>query len=712
MRAHSIIRPSASSLLARFMLSASMLVMASSLASAQDGAVALDPITVTTDLDVISDAATKTDDKLIDTLAGTSVVTKTEIDRFQPDSAGALLLSVPGVNFQESSDDPGSSINIRGLQDFGRVNVMIDGARQNFQRTGHNADGQFYLEPELVKKVDVVRGPVSTIYGSGAIGGIVNFETIDPADMLRHHEKWAASFKTSYSTNDDAILLSAIGAYKLNETVSVLGNFVWRDHDEYQDGNGNVVENSDKELVSGLIKGVIDFAPGNQLKLSYLDKKDEYTTGIATEEDEQRTETKDRTFTGKWLYNPSDNDLIDLSASAYFTKTELEQTRLYDLIVNPPPFFFPVLATPAGSKRTFEIETVGLDVFNTSRFGTALLNHTLTYGGDFFRDEVETVDPNSSGELFTPTGERETYGFYIQDKLEYSDWLEFIAALRYDHYKLNGNGLEVKDEKFSPKLTVGITPFNGVQFFATYAEGFRAPAISETLQSGIHPVPPTFEILPNPNLRPETAENWEAGVNLSFNKLFDERDAFRAKATIFRNNIDNYIEDRLVGFNPGLCFGAGISCGSSQYVNIDEARLEGFELEAAYDIKTMFINIAYTHVRGDDLTANIPLASVFPDKVVTTLGFRFMEDKLQVGGRWTYADGQDRVPNPTSDNIEDQPSESYNLVDLFATYKVNETVTTALTLNNIFDEQVRLYRHTEPEMGFNAKLSATIRFGN
>ena len=692
---------------------------------AQDGAVQLDTISIETSLDAVSDATTKTDEKIIDTLAGTSLVTKEELKKFQFDSAGGFLAAVPGVNIQEDSDDPGVAINIRGLQDFGRVNVMIDGARQNFQRSGHNADGQFYLEPELVKQVDVVRGPVSTIYGSGAIGGVVNFETIDPVDMLRHGETWAASIKGQYSTNEEGKLLSAIGAVKATETVSILANFVWRDHENYEDGGGREVENTDEELVSGLIKGVFDFGVGNQLKLSYIHKKDDYITGLISDANQQNTETEDQTFSAKWSYNPADNDLIDLNVSGYFTSTELRQTRLETLtktVGSLPPFgppipvFSQVVVTPAGSERTFEVDTIGFDIFNSSRFATGQFNHTLTYGGDYFKDDVTTSDPNGSGALFTPSGERETYGFYIQDKLEYGDWFELIAALRYDSYELSGNGFNVEEDQLSPKVTIGVTPFKGVQFYVTYAEGFRAPAVTETLQSGVHPVPPEFDIISNVNLRPETAENIEGGVNLAFDKIFNERDVFRAKAAIFRNDVDDFIEDRVVGLNPTTCFNPLLrsGCGESQYVNVANARLEGFELEATYDNKLMFVNLAYTHVRGDDLINGQPLKSIYPDKVVATVGFRFLEDKLTVGGRWTYADAQNRVPDAVNPNdlvIDETPTPSYSLVDLFATYEVNENFSTALTLNNIFDEDYRIHRHEEKEPGFSAKLSATVRFG-
>ena len=142
-------------------------LICSSRAYAQN-AQTLDPITV---------IATKTEEKAIDTLAAVSTVRQEQLDQLMPSKSSQALFGIPGLWFQERADDPATSINIRGLQDFGRVNVMIDGARQNFQRTGHNADGIFYLEPELLSSVDVVRGPVANIYGSGAIGGVVSFRT-------------------------------------------------------------------------------------------------------------------------------------------------------------------------------------------------------------------------------------------------------------------------------------------------------------------------------------------------------------------------------------------------------------------------------------------------------------------------------------------------------------------------------------------------------
>ena len=101
----------------------------------------------------------------------------------QPQTIADSVVGIPGVATQGNADDPGQAINIRGLQDFGRVNVTVDGARQNFQKSGHNANGQFYLDPEFLSRIDITRGPSATVFGSGAIGGVAAFTTRDVIDL-------------------------------------------------------------------------------------------------------------------------------------------------------------------------------------------------------------------------------------------------------------------------------------------------------------------------------------------------------------------------------------------------------------------------------------------------------------------------------------------------------------------------------------------------
>ena len=672
------------------------LLLCSAVAAAWSPAHAEGDANSTISLDTITVTTTKTEDPLIDTLAGASVVTDTEVTRFQPDRLSDILQGVPGVEVQEDADEPSSAINIRGLQDFGRVNVMIEGARQNFQRSGHGANGIFYIEPELIKAVDIVRGPVATIYGSGAVGGVVNFELKDAADLIYPGETWHLGVKGQYNTNDDGTLVSVTGAAQPVAWFDVVGNVVWQRDDDFFDGNGDRVVNTDEDVLSALVKGTLRFDGGHILKVTYLRQDNTYTTGDPGFQRE--TDTLDNTASAKWQYNPSNNPWIDFTASGYYTDTETDQTRIDLPFPCLPPFCDP---TVLGNARNFRIRTIGTDVFNTSRFSTGPFEHALTYGGDAFRDRVRTVDPLGSGNEFTPSGQRLVYGGFVQDQIDFQDWLQVIGALRFDSYELKGGPDDVTGTRVSPKATVGITLIEGVQVYGTYAEAYRSPAITETLQTGVHPAFPAFDILPNPDLKPETARNWEGGVNLSFDNVIHDGDGFRAKGVVFQNNVDDFIE--LVSLNTPNPFGA------TQFQNIAEARLRGFELEAHYDAGFMFASVAYTHVRGDDLESDQPLVSVYPDKISTTVGFRFLDDKLTVGGRHTYAASQTRLPDPLPRGVE--PSSSYHLVDLFATYDHNRYFSTALTLKNVLDEQFTRYRSEDPSPGFSATISAIIRLG-
>ena len=133
-----------------------------------------------------------------DALGGVSVATQEDLDKTclgqDQQCAGSHARR---FNTKKMPTIRQPAINVRGLQDFGRVAVTIDGARQNFQRSGHNANGMFYFEPEMMKQVTVTRGPVANVYGSGAIGGVVSFETIDALSFLREDENFAGQEKAA-----------------------------------------------------------------------------------------------------------------------------------------------------------------------------------------------------------------------------------------------------------------------------------------------------------------------------------------------------------------------------------------------------------------------------------------------------------------------------------------------------------------------------------
>jgi len=646
-------------------------------------------------LDSITVTATKTEGPAIDALSGTSVVSGPALDNFEPTSVGDVFQSVPGVTTQNDGNDPATAINIRGLQDFGRVNVLIEGARQDFQRSGHGADGAFYLEPELIKKVDVTRGPVSTIFGSGAIGGVVNFELIDAADILEADQRIGGQLKSSYNTNDNGRLLSGIAAIQ-DEQFDVLGNFIFRDNNNFTDGDGRELADTGEQIASGLLKGKFRPAEGHEITAivsfqnnNYQTSDTDFSSGFLRE-----TDTEATNLILKWDHESLDNSFIDISASAYYSSTQTEQVQLEGVLT--------------GNVRSFQVETYGFDISNTSRFDTGALSHELTVGIDGFFDDVTTSDPLGTGDEFTPSGDRQVIGGFIQNQISYGDWLEVVGAVRFDSFDLSGAGLDISGSNVSPKLTVGVTPVAGVQLFATYAEGFRSPAVTEVFNNGTHDPAFPFVFLPNPNLRPETAQNFEVGANLKFDGIFNQNDSFRAKIVYFDNTIDDFIEGDVRGFNPGTCFGPPFTgCGEFQYINIAEAQIDGVEIEASYQVNNFFSSLAYSRVRGRDVISGEALQSVRPDAFSATAGFTLLDDTLTLGGRITAVARQDDIP---SGGLAGLQGNSYELLDLFATYEATDKMRFNLALNNVTDEQYTQYLDVNASEGFSATLSATFKF--
>lgn len=681
MRYHSILRT---------LLAGSALVALSSAALAQEE----------TKLDLITVIIGKVKQSLHDAVGGVSVATRKDLEQHGSSSVSDVLAPMPGVSTEENANDPAQAVNVRGLQDFGRVAVTIDGARQNFQRTGHNADGMFYFEPEMMQQVTVTRGPVANVYGSGAIGGVVSFETIDSLSFLKEGENVAIQERLRYSTNGDGLLSGTTGAVRLGEFGGLLGSFVYRDSDDYEDGDGDTVADSSREIQAGLVKATLTPADGHRLDVSYLVNNDDFTNGGATTR--YGNEVKAETLAAKYQIDAPSNDLIELTASAYWTGTLQDQERLTHSNPNSPLI---------GMHRTFEVDTYGADAFNTSRFETGGLRHSFTVGADIFQDNVKVVDPISTADLFTPSGERTAGGAFIQDQIEIGSMLEFIVAGRFDAYELKGDTVDSDGTNFSPKATVVLKPFantslSGLKFYGTYAEGYRAPSVTETMIGGFHPAPSPFEFLPNPDLVPETAQNIEAGLTGAFENVLQDDDRLTFRAGAFRNKVKDYIGAAFI--DPDGDSGPPFfdyTDDTYQYVNISNALLWGVELEIGYDAGWMFASLAGSHLRGDDETADTPLATIPADKLVTTLGFRFLDEKAMIGARWFAVAAQDRVPAGTP------TSNAYNLVNLFGSYELNEYLSLAVNADNVFDEDYRAYMNGTDSPGRSFMFTVTGRLG-
>lgn len=664
------------------------------------GTITLDTITV----------VSRTGESAIETMASSSTVSGEQLERRMATTPSDLLFGVPGTTIQTDTKRAGSSVNIRGLQDYGRVAVIVDGARQNFQRSGHGTQSLLFLDPDLVKQVDVVRGPVANTYGSGAIGGVVMFETKDATDFLKPEETWAVSTSGRYETNGSGWTTSATGAYRFSDAFDVLGNIVYRDYGDYKDGDGDRVLGTSFDVLSGMLKTTIRPTEFSELKIGWIGAENSWTESNNTRDADVRQDT----VTARYNVTDPDKTWLDLHVNLSGNFAGLEQTYLTDARQFDPETGAPIIV-PAGSRTTYDLDTYGIDIWNTSRFETGPVSHELTYGGDWVLDDVVTENAAGGPDVYTPSGERQVGGAYIQNKMSW-EWLEVIGAVRYDTYSLDSDEAESEGDRFSPRLTIGVSPFTtealeGLQFYGTYAEGYRSPSTNETLISGLHPNGVAFPFLPNPDLKPETARTWEFGVNYSRDSIFLGGDSLRLKAAYFDNDIEDYIGGvELSPFVPGSgCpFIPGTIPICFQYQNLAEARIRGFEFESFYDAGTFFGGLNASIIDGHSIQDGVreDLLTIPTTQVTAQLGFRFLENKLVLGGEVQHNWAPDG-------NLI---AEDYTLVNAFASYEASENFRFDLRVDNLLDEKYANPLNastttTVYEPGINVKLGAKMRFG-
>ncbi len=414
------------------------------------------------------------------------------------------------------------------------------------------------------------------------------------------------------------------------------------------------------------------------------------------------------TTTLGWKYSQPDDKLFDWDSKVYWNRTDNDQVKIGHTSNTPNAAFCGpgIPGNPVsgciGSVRGYQLDTVGFDLHNTSRFEVADWRNAITYGVDGFQDNVKTNDLRGTSDITTPGGRRTVSGGFVQWRANYTSLLEVVSALRYDNYKLESGTTSSSGDRLSPKITIGLLPTHVVTPYISYAEGYRAPSITETLVNGPHsgataqdsffrcpsgtPGPgadSTFCFVPNPNLRPEVGKTKEVGVNVKKNDLALPGDSFRGKFNLFRNDVSDYIDQ--VSFGPPIVRFGSTFLPFLQYQNIAQARIQGFEAEAMYDAVTWFLGVAATVQEGRNMQTDVGLYSIPPQKVTTTAGVRLFENRLILTAVWTAAQANLNIPRTYT------AATSYDLVNLYLAFKPTQDLTLNLSVENVLNQYYRPY---------------------
>jgi hemoglobin/transferrin/lactoferrin receptor protein len=650
--------------------------------------------------------------------AATSTVSRTQLQANPPTVPSDILTNIPGV-FSQYDGGPGLSISVRGMQDFGRVNVMIDGARQDFQATGHGANGAVYVDPALLSGVDVTRGTVSTADGAGAIGGVVNLHTLGIDDVLAPGWRYGVLTTDMYGTNHyDGSGMIAGGA-RVNDQIDVVAAFSLRDSGNYKDGDGEVQPGTFQHLYSGLIKADITPAPDQTVQLGaifYHNTFADASSGLIEPDSIDAT-----TVTAKYHWAPTGQPAVDLHVNGSYVDTRLDEQT---------PSFVGVTVAPADTTH-YHLTTLGFDADNISRFALGPLAVALDYGGEYYHDRMSTTDL-TGGAGATPSGDRGLGGVFLQANFAWG-MFQLTPAVRYDIYTLTGSGvnetggftgapvgpfhIDKTASAVSPKVTLAATPVQGLQIYGSYGLGFRPPATTETLFSGAHPGLDFLRFIPNPDLVPERTYGGEIGVKLDYHDVLRHGDGFNLQADVFDTRIQHYIAQTLVEsgqLDPNLPFPIPLD-GYFFQNTAGTTRTQGFELQASYDAKFVFANLAYTNTStklgapdytGFEAILTAPPRSVF----AATVGVRLFDGRLILGERTRAVSATLGEVDPDTGLVTAAPA--YVVEDLFGSYRVTPALRAFASIDNIGNKQYitdALASAASP--GLTAKIGLTLALG-
>ncbi|MDP8798666.1 TonB-dependent hemoglobin/transferrin/lactoferrin family receptor [Serratia marcescens] len=609
-------------------------------------------------------------------------------------SAADMLRRVPGITVNGTGRSNGQDVTMRGYGKNG-VLTLVDGIRQGTD-TGHI--GGTFLDPALVKRIEIVRGPSALLYGSGALGGVIAYETVDAADLLLPGRDSGFRVYGTAGSGDHSMGMGA-SAYGKTDNLDGLLSFGTRDVGNLRQGNGFDAPN-DETISNVLAKGTWKIDDNQSLSgdLRYYNNdaqepKNPQTPDSSSSNPKTNRSTIQRDAALSYKLKPVGQDWLDATVKLYTSEVKIN-------------------AHNAGATDEFRKQTTnGGKLENRTRlFADSFASHLLTYGSEVYEQKQQ---PGGATTSF-PQAKINFASGWLQDEITLRDLpITLLAGTRYDNYKGSSDGYaDVNADKWSSRGAVSITPTDWLMLFGSYSQAFRAPTMGEMYNDSKHfsiPMGPTTLTnywVPNPNLKPETNETQEYGFGLRFDDLMLADDSLQFKASYFDTKAKDYITpDYTMEIGRGPRGPYCISCTTFS-TNVDRAKIWGWDAALSYKTPWFGWDLAYNRTRGKNEATGEWLADINPDTVTSSLDVPLGETGLSVGWIATFAERAKRVPATYSEQG------GYGVNDFYLSYKGRDRlqgVTTTVVLGNAFDKEYYSPPGI-PQDGRNAKLLVSYQW--
>ena len=662
------------------------------------------------DFDRVQVTATRTERAASDVAATVDVIDREQLDRQLVQDIRDLVRYEPGVSVTRSAARFGlGGFRIRGL-DGNRVLIQTDGIAlpKSFDIGSFANANRNFTDLETLKRVEIVRGPASSLYGSDALGGVVAFVTKDPADYVKDGKDSHVGLKFGYDGDWQGLLAGVTTAFG-GERWSGMVNANHRQGQET--GNKGEVRSLDntrtapnpqqrdgRSVLSKLV-----YAPdeSQRFRLTVEGNEDTTDTDMYSAIDHTTTtgmKAHDRQSRARLSF-AHEMDALDAafadSLRWQLYRQDSETTQVTD----------EARANRSRRHRAFNFDqrVYGVQAQFDKGLHTSTVEHVLTWGLDGAWTEIRqkrdgyqvlangststTILPDAFPVRDFPVSKTTELGLYAQDEMRLAEGrLSLVPGVRVDHYRLSPEADAIFSEdnpgvalaslrktRVSPKLGMVWRFDEQWSLFAGYAHGFRSPPYND-VNLGFTNVMFGYTAIPNPDLKPETSNGVELGLRYLSPTIY-------ASLSGYWNDYRDFIESqRYVGTNA-----QGLMVFQSQ--NIADARIHGAELKAGVDFGELSAALAGWSLRGavawshgQNRTEDLPLDSV--DPLRGTLGLMYDRNDWGVELAGTFARRKDRVASASAY----RPA-GYGVLDLMAHWQFAPGATVNVGVFNLADRK-------------------------
>ncbi|MFT4089527.1 MAG: TonB-dependent receptor [Asticcacaulis sp.] len=672
-----------------------------------------------------------------------TTITREVMDRTQPTNIFEALKDVPGLSVDGGPRVSGMRFSIRGYGDAEEVAVKVDDLPKTFEK--YRMSGMF-IEPEMIKSVEVLRGPQAS---SAAIGGTIIAHTKDASDFLEGDRRFGAWAKLGYGFNNEETSGSAILYTRPFEWLDVVYNYSKRESNDIVQGDGADLKASAIESTSHLFK--FSVFPTDDLKLTtsfvqFNDKGLQAYDAISLFNANFGyviRDIDDLTVTQTVRYNP-DNRFINLKLVAGKGHTDLLDTVLPGWAQNSTVpsasvgycegfNFFRANGTPgtAANSRsycrgnrydTYDFEnTTGELTNNAVLWETDSFTLSTLVGLQYHKNEkvvkLHYDNPESSTRTLFNSGDKTVKSWFVQPTLE---WGRFYAALgiRHDDYHIVATGttrdtlemygfdpeIRSKTDAYSLQLAYDAIP-DRLKLFANYGEGYRPALLDEYyMNAGQSSYCPQYTQCDGV-FKDQWAHSIDVGATYHHPSLFGTDLGVTGKLTFFKGRTRNLINSFSYSY---------LTQSITQSGHDDR---EGTEWENRFIYKNLTANVMWSQTKGNIYyeTVTAPLYTVPGSQFNVQLhydlnpqwdinaGYRKISDRTVLNGLYT---GERAV-------YATQPG--YQLFNAGVRWKPTDRIALRLIGENLGDKYYNLdggFAGTlgMPAMGRNVKLFLEMRY--